>query len=99
MKKVLLLGGSGSLGRIFIKNFNDVYDITNFSRNENSQNQLFKEFPNIKNIIGSITDRDSLTKAYLISKPDIVIHAAAMKHIDIAEKTLLNVVILILMVQ
>lgn len=85
MKKVLIFGGSGTLGSSFIKEYYNEYEFYNFSRNDSSQNELKKFFPKVKNIIGSILDKDAVNKAYSMVRPDIVVHAAAIKHVDIAE--------------
>lgn len=86
MKKVLITGGSGTIGRAFIKEYSDKYEFYNYSRNEKNIFELSKDFPNTKSIIGDILDLPKLIKTFQDIKPDIVIHSAALKHIDIAEK-------------
>lgn len=86
MKKVLITGGSGTIGRAFIKEYSDIYNFYNYSRNEKNIFDLNKEFPNVKSIVGDILDLPHLIKTFNEIKPDIVIHSAALKHIDIAEK-------------
>jgi len=85
-KKVLITGGSGTLGIEFIKRYYDKFEFYNYSRNEDNQSNLKRDFPNVNNIIGSVEDNHTLSRAYNIVNPDIVIHSAALKHIDIAEK-------------
>ena len=84
-KKILITGGSGTLGRIFIKKYYNEFEFYNYSRNEKWQYELKKDFPKINNIIGSVEDKYTLNKAYNRVNPNIVIHAAAIKHVDIAE--------------
>lgn len=85
MKKVLITGGSGTIGKAFIKKYYDSYSFYNFSRNEKNIFDLTAEFPNVKSIVGDILDLPHLIKVFYDVKPDIVIHAAALKHVNIAE--------------
>ena len=87
-KRVLITGGSGTIGRAFIRNYyNDFISFYNLSRNENSQTELHKEFPKIPyQFLGNIEDKLTVYRAFEEIKPDIVIHAAAVKHINLAEE-------------
>ena len=85
IKKILITGGSGTIGKAFIKRYQDKFKFYNMSRGEGAQSQLKREFPNVVNCIGSIEDIGSVYRIFEKVKPDIVIHAAAMKHIDIIE--------------
>ena len=85
MKKVLITGGAGTIGKAFIRRYYDEFNFYNISRNEGSQTQLKREFPNVENYICSIEDEGSILRVFDKVKPDIVIHTAAMKHIDIIE--------------
>lgn len=85
-KKVFITGASGTVGKAFIKEYYDIYQIYSYSRNEKSQVALKREFPSIEIIIGSIEDIHTLECAISNLNIDIVIHAAALKHVDTAEK-------------
>jgi|ETNmetMinimDraft_26_1059896.scaffolds.fasta_scaffold30083_1 UDP-N-acetylglucosamine 4,6-dehydratase len=85
-KNILVTGGSGSIGRAFISRYYREFNFFNLSRNEGSQTKLKRTFPNVTNYIGSIEDGESVCRAFEKARPDIVIHAAAMKHIDIIER-------------
>ena len=85
MKRVLITGGAGTIGKAFIKRYQDRFKFYNMSRDEGSQTQLKREFPEVENHIGPIEDIGSIYRVFESVKPDIVIHAAAMKHIDIIE--------------
>ena len=45
-----------------------------------------REHPKTKNFIGNIEDEGFLMRVFNSVKPDVVIHAAAMKHINIVEE-------------
>ena len=85
-KKIFITGASGTVGKAFIKEYYNLYDIYSYSRNEKSQVALKREFPNIEIIIGSIEDIHTLDCAIANLEIDIMIHAAALKHVDTAEK-------------
>ena len=91
-KSILITGGTGSLGkaltrRIF-KQFPKVRRLVIFSRDEQKQFVMAQEFPSsiypaIRFFIGDVRDRDRLMRA--MQGIDFVIHAAAMKHVHLAE--------------
>ena len=87
MKKVFITGGSGTLGEAFIAEYYKIYNYFSYSRNEKMQVALKRKFPNVEIILGSV--EDGITLHHNINKiqPDIVIHAAALKHVDTAEKS------------
>lgn len=91
-KTVLITGGTGSLGKALtshiFKNFPDVKKLIILSRDEQKQFQMAqefpeKEFPQIRFLLGDVRDQDRLVRAF--QGVDIVIHAAAMKHVHLAE--------------
>jgi UDP-glucose 4-epimerase len=86
-KKILLFGGSGSLGRKFIDTYISDNDIVNFSRDEckHWEMSLHYKSPNLKFIIGDIRDVNSVENAILREQPNIIIIMAALKHIDRCE--------------
>ena len=47
--------------------------------------KLKREYPNVKCYVGNIEDKSLLLRVFKDVKPDVVIHAAAMKHIDLME--------------
>lgn len=91
-KSLLITGGTGSLGkaltkRIF-KEFPNIKRLVIFSRDEQKQFVMAQEYPNkeypaIRFFIGDVRDRERLIRA--MSGIDYVIHAAAMKHVHLAE--------------
>ena len=86
-KKILITGGTGSLGRALTKKLlaEKVNQITIFSRNENKQVTMQSEFNDnrLKFLIGDIRDLSRLQTA--LEGIDIVFHAAALKHVPIVE--------------
>ena len=86
-KKILITGGTGSLGRALTKKLltEKVNQITIFSRNENKQVTMQSEFNDnrLKFLIGDIRDLSRLQR--VLEGIDIVFHAAALKHVPIVE--------------
>jgi UDP-N-acetylglucosamine 4,6-dehydratase len=91
-KSLLITGGTGSFGKEFVKivlnRWPDVRRIVIYSRDEQKQFQMAQEYsekkyPMIRFFIGDVRDYDRLKRA--LHEIDFVIHAAAMKHVHIAE--------------
>lgn len=91
-KTILITGGTGTVGQILVNKIIKSYKpkkVIIFSRDEYKQHIQLKKYTelgydNVNFIIGSICDYESIYKACI--GVDIVIHAAALKHIDIIEK-------------
>ncbi len=88
MKQVLITGGTGSFGRAFVRRLLREHDperIVVYSRDELKQYEMAAEFSDhrLRFFIGDVRDRERLMRGmYGI---DTVIHAAALKHVPIAE--------------
>lgn len=86
-KKILLFGGSGSLGNKFIETYIKSNDITNYSRDECKHWKMSLRYKTDKLsfIIGDIRNYDSVENAILREQPHIIVIMAALKHIDRCE--------------
>lgn len=87
-KVVLVTGGTGSFGRAFldvILQLGQPRKVIVLSRDEQKHYQLEREVadPRLRCFVGDIRDRDRLRTA--LRGVDIVVHAAAMKHVPICE--------------
>tara|TARA_Y100000589_G_scaffold45501_3_gene38265 strand:+ start:227 stop:1180 length:954 start_codon:yes stop_codon:yes gene_type:complete len=85
MQTILITGGSGYLGKQLGLKLKDRYNIILGSRN-NGNNQLAATLTGCETIPLDVVHYDSLLDAYNQYKPDILIHAAATKFVDISEK-------------
>ena len=87
-KKILILGGTGALGKTLIKKYQSNNKIFIFSRDEHKHVNLQKD-PQFNNdivyIIGDVKDKNSIRNAIEDFKPDVVINTAALKHVPICE--------------
>jgi UDP-N-acetylglucosamine 4,6-dehydratase len=91
-KSLLITGGTGSLGKALtshiLSNHSEIRRVIIFSRDEQKQFQMAQEFPiekypQMRFFIGDVRDKERLTRAF--KGVDYVIHAAAMKHVHLAE--------------
>jgi len=91
-KSILITGGTGSFGQAFVRTILERYpEVTRlviYSRDELKQYemaQVFKpsEHPSLRYFIGDVRDRDRLYRA--MEGIDTVVHAAALKHVPVAE--------------
>ena len=87
-KNILITGGTGSFGKKYTKILLEKYKpnkIIIFSRDELKQYEMSQEYSDkcMRYFIGDVRDADRLKKA--MRDVDYVIHAAALKHVPIAE--------------
>jgi UDP-N-acetylglucosamine 4,6-dehydratase len=86
-KKILLFGGSGSLGNKFIETYINNNTIVNYSRDECKHWQMSLKYKTDKlsYIIGDIRDYNRVETSILREQPNIIVIMAALKHIDRCE--------------
>jgi UDP-N-acetylglucosamine 4,6-dehydratase/5-epimerase len=91
-KSILITGGTGSFGKQFtrtvLQKWPGIKRLAIYSRDEQKQYQMAFEFPEseypmIRFFIGDVRDYERLKRA--CNGIDYIIHAAAMKHVHIAE--------------
>ena len=92
-KSVLITGGTGSFGRTCVKRLLEDDEppsrLVVFSRDEQKHVDMARNlfpvdrYPQIRYFVGDVRDLPRLLRA--LSGIDYVIHAAAMKHVDVAE--------------
>jgi UDP-N-acetylglucosamine 4,6-dehydratase/5-epimerase len=89
-KSVLITGGTGSFGKRFVQRILRDYNpkkIIIYSRDELKQHEMAKAFPTesspLRFFLGDVRDYNRLYQAF--RDVDIVIHAAALKHVPAAE--------------
>lgn len=91
-KSILITGGTGSFGKAFVDkvltDWPNIERLVIYSRDEQKQFEMAQqypqtEYPMIRYFIGDVRDYSRLKRA--LNGVDYVIHAAAMKHVHIAE--------------
>ena len=89
-KRILIFGGSGSLGNCLVSRYYKNNKITVFSRDECKHWKMSLTYndeysSNISYVIGDIRDYNRVETTILRERPHIIIVASAMKHIDRSE--------------
>jgi FlaA1/EpsC-like NDP-sugar epimerase len=87
-KTILIFGGTGSLGYEIVSRYINNNTLYNYSRDECKHWKMKLDFNNNTNlnfIIGDVINRDKIEETLMRIKPNIIIIAAAMKHIDQCE--------------
>lgn len=91
-KSLLITGGTGSFGKKFVttvlKKFPQIKRLVIYSRDELKQYEMAQQFPPdkypaIRFFIGDVRDEKRLKRAF--ENVEYVVHAAALKHVPIAE--------------
>ena len=84
MTKILVVGGTGSLGSRLTQFYSARgIDVKVFSRDPHRQTYLKEKVPSAEFVLGDICDYDSIARA--TEGCDIIIHAAALKHVGLGE--------------
>jgi len=87
-EKILIIGGTGSLGHKLVDRYLKNNIIYIYSRDECKHWKMSIEYAkntNLKFVIGDIRDLNKITQTLLRIQPTIIIIAAALKHIDRCE--------------
>ena len=91
-KTILVTGATGSFGKAFVneilRQFSDIKKIIVFSRDELKQSEMMQNIQNnkikkVRFFLGDIRDHKRLNLA--LKDVDILVHAAALKHVPISE--------------
>ncbi|MGX5829220.1 UDP-N-acetylglucosamine 4,6-dehydratase [Mesorhizobium sp. 43Arga] len=92
-KRVLVTGGAGSIGRTLVKRSLElgagavlVADNSEFGIFQLSQYVDEKDHDRLKVRIVDVADRRQMTRVVTEFKPDIIFHAAALKHVPLLEE-------------
>ena len=84
MERLLITGGTGTIGKELLERLHNKYKILVISRDELKQAQLKSQYPDVEFVITDIRDYRAVLKAMV--DMDAVINAAAMKRIEVCER-------------
>ena len=83
--KVLITGGTGTLGSVLTKTFLERgFTVSAISRDAHKQARYRNMYPDVRYTLADICDARAVAEA--VRGQDIVIHAAALKRVDIGEQ-------------
>lgn len=88
-KKILILGGTGSLGRSLVYRLMNDNELMLFSRDEAKHWTIRNEInnPSVKHAVGDIRDYARVEEVLLTFRPNIVLIASALKQVDTCENS------------
>ena len=88
-KKILIIGGTGSLGKTLIKKFVDNNLVCVYSRDESKHWTIRNEMghENLSFFLGDIRDKQRCLESIMFFKPTHIILASALKHVDVCERS------------
>ena len=84
-KKILIIGGTGALGKTLTQRYYKDNNIIILSRDEHKHVNMQRDNPDVIYCIGDVKDKDSILQTLNEYKPDIVINIAALKHVPVCE--------------
>lgn len=84
-KRVLVTGGTGFLGRHLARVLKPKFDVVLTGRN-NKQNMLASQMTDCEVIPMDVASIESVRDAVVTFRPEIIVHAAATKFVDLAER-------------
>ncbi len=89
---ILVTGGTGSFGKAFVarvlERYPTIQRLVVFSRDELKQHEMSQlypreKYPQVRFFIGDVRDKERLWRA--LEGIDVVVHAAALKHVPVCE--------------
>jgi UDP-N-acetylglucosamine 4,6-dehydratase len=82
----LIIGGTGALGKTLVSKYYNDSEIIVMSRDEHKHFHMKQIYPSVKYIVGDVRDKDSVINVLVRYNPEVVINAAALKHVHICEE-------------
>lgn len=91
-KRVLVTGGCGTVGHELAQRLKNISGLEHYvvSRNEAAQFKLMQKYPNVKCVWGDVANSIDMTRVFQQIRPHVVIHAAAVKVVPVAEREMLK---------
>ena len=84
-KRIMIIGGTGALGRQLTDRWSDGNHILVFSRNEHKQEDMRREFPDALYRIGDVKNKESILRSMNEFHPNVIVNTAALKTVWVAQ--------------
>ena len=84
-KRIMVIGGTGALGKSLTNRWHVDNEILIFSRNEHKQEAMKRDIPNALYRIGDVKDKESIMRSVYEFKPDVIVNTAALKTVWVAQ--------------
>tara|TARA_Y100000385_G_scaffold290201_1_gene362396 strand:- start:4112 stop:5059 length:948 start_codon:yes stop_codon:yes gene_type:complete len=85
-KVILIIGGTGALGKTLTRRYYKDNKIIILSRDEHKHVNMRRDYPDALYQIGDIKDKESILQSLNEYKPNVVINTAALKHVPVCEE-------------
>lgn len=82
-QRILITGGTGSLGTALVKRWYGQHELTVLSRDPHRQEAMEKQFPGMRFILADICNAGEVRRACI--GQDVLVHAAALKQVSTGE--------------
>lgn len=84
--RMLVTGATGTIGREVVRRYSSTYRVFALGHSELRLRRLLEKFPGLDGRLYSAEDAVSTWAAVRWAEPDVVVHAAAVKHVDFSER-------------
>ena len=84
-KRIMIIGGTGALGKQLTERWKSGNDILIFSRNEHKQEEMKRKYPEALYRIGDVKDKESILRSMYEFKPNVIVNTAALKTVWVAQ--------------
>ena len=84
-KRIMIIGGTGALGKQLTERWKSGNDILIFSRNEHKQEEMKRKYPKALYRIGDVKDKESILRSMYEFKPNVIVNTAALKTVWVAQ--------------
>ena len=83
--RIMIIGGTGALGKQLTERWKSGNDILIFSRNEHKQEEMKRKYPEALYRIGDVKDKESILRSMYEFKPNVIVNTAALKTVWVAQ--------------
>ena len=84
-KRIMIISGTGALGKQLTERWKSGNDILIFSRNEHKQEEMKRKYPEALYRIGDVKDKESILRSMYEFKPNVIVNTAALKTVWVAQ--------------
>lgn len=84
-KRIMIIGGTGALGKQLTERWKSGNDILIFSRNEHKQEEMKRKYTEALYRIGDVKDKESILRSMYEFKPNVIVNTAALKTVWVAQ--------------
>ena len=84
-KRIMIIGGTGALGKQLTERWKSGNDILIFSRNEHKQEEMKRKYPEALYRIGDVKDKESILRSMYEFKRNVIVNTAALKTVWVAQ--------------